>query len=98
MCRSGYWFKVNCNPYAYTGGSGGVTVGLSGVQLIREDDVLGGGAPSADSMFSSVDGGDASAYQSEPEGGLGGEAASGQSAGSLLGGDDTPAEGSKSLL
>ena len=63
LCRSGFWYKVNVNAYAYTGGSGGVTVGLNGLQFIREDEVLGGGKPSADSMFGSVEsGGDASQY------------------------------------
>jgi len=65
LCRSGYWYKVNLNAYAYTGGSGGVTVGLNGVQLIREDETLGGGKPSADSMFGAVAGGDVGAYKGD---------------------------------
>lgn len=63
LCRSGWWYKVNCNAYAYKPPNGGgfVTVGLNGVKLVREDEVLGGGRPSADQMFGDV-GDDPSMY------------------------------------
>lgn len=62
LCRSGFWYKVNCNAYAYTGGAGGVTIGLNGVQLIKEDEAFGGGQPSADSMFGAVEGANPELY------------------------------------
>ncbi len=53
-CRSGYWFKVALNTYAYTGNNNGVTVGLNGVQLIRRDEVFGGAVRDVSTLFAPV--------------------------------------------
>ena len=61
-CRAGFWYKIGINAYAYPQGSGGVTVGLNGVQLMREDEILSGaGADTAD-LFGNVGGDDPSLY------------------------------------
>lgn len=65
--KSGYWCNVNVNAFAYTGGSGGVSVGLNGVQLIREDETFGVAGPDPNSMFAAV-GPDPSAYGGDLEG------------------------------
>lgn len=53
---SGCWAKVNLNFFAYSAqGNKGIAAGLNGVQKIRDDEPLGGGRPSAKSMFSVED-------------------------------------------
>jgi hypothetical protein len=83
LCKSGYWYKVNLNAFAYTGGSGGVTVGLNGVQLIREDECLGGGGPSVDECFETVAGTDPVLYTGDGGGGSELDAAKSQADGWL---------------
>lgn len=62
LCRSGYWYKVNLQAYAYATSGGGVTFGLNGVQLVREDEAFGGGAPPITDMFAACGGADPSLY------------------------------------
>ena len=58
--QGGDWVKANVNPYARTRADNpGVSIGLNGIQFIREgEERFGGGRPSADSMFSPVPGAD----------------------------------------
>ena len=54
---SGRWARVTCNPYWFkTGSNKGITLGLQNVQMLDHDENLGGGKPSADGQFGTVDG------------------------------------------
>jgi hypothetical protein len=84
LCRDGYWYKVNLNAYAYSvKQSGGVTVGLNHVQLIREDECLGGEGPAVDECFGAVAGTDPALYTGDGGGGSELDAAKSQADGWL---------------
>lgn len=52
----GRWAFVSVRPFAYdTDGNKGISLGLQNVQLLEDDDRLGGGRVSAESEFESAD-------------------------------------------